>query len=52
MQVTVAAATPQAIPTLDAWGLLLLCAGLAIAALSVERRRRARAASAPRPFVP
>jgi uncharacterized repeat protein (TIGR01451 family) len=50
-QVTVKAGPPQAIPTLDTWGLLLLCAGLAGAAVSVQRRRAARAAGAPGSFV-
>jgi uncharacterized repeat protein (TIGR01451 family) len=51
-QVTVTAGPPQPIPTLDTWGLLLLCAGLAGAALAVQRRRAARTAAAPGPFVP
>jgi uncharacterized repeat protein (TIGR01451 family) len=51
-QVTVTAGPPQPIPTLDTWGLLLLCAGLAGAALAVQRRRATRAAAAPGPLVP
>ncbi len=53
VQVTVQGTPAPSIPTLDAWGLLLLSGGLAGAALTVQRRRRSnQLTGAPRPFVP
>jgi uncharacterized repeat protein (TIGR01451 family) len=52
VQVTVTAGPAPPIPTLDAWGLLLLCTALAAAALAIQRRRRAAGAATPGPFVP